>query len=166
MMRLVPRMSETLSITYEPNTLLPKFMEWDSPLAPTCWQSTWARKESLVLLFQPVFCQIHGILKSLLVSFERCGPESIVIIYDYGLQLKYKQRHIEHRKHFDPFINMTEVKDNANSFEQFVRLFICWFYGYKNPQEYYSHASSVHYVDKIRIPAFFLNALDDPICVE
>lgn len=37
---------------------------------------------------------------------------------------------------------------------------------FKSLEEYYFRASCTHYLQKIRIPCFFLNALDDPVCVK
>lgn len=37
-------------------------------------------------------------------------------------------------------------------------------YGFNSLEEYYKYASSVNYVSNIKVPTFFLNSLDDPVC--
>jgi uncharacterized protein len=52
--------------------------------------------------------------------------------------------------------------NEIKSFEAFDEKYTAPLHGFKNAAEYYKAASSLYYLDKIKIPILIVNALDDP----
>lgn len=63
----------------------------------------------------------------------------------------------EHANHF-----LTRVKENRTSLMDISEKVLAPHFGYKTLDEYYADSQSVGSLHKIRVPTFFLNALDDP----
>jgi predicted alpha/beta-fold hydrolase len=49
------------------------------------------------------------------------------------------------------------------TFKQLDSVFTSKLYGYKNVDDFYDRASSIHNVPNIRTPSLFINAIDDPV---
>jgi len=85
-------------------------------------------------------------------------------VFTKNLVRKYNQ-HIDTLRPLEEKLDVSleQVLQNSTTVRQLDELITIKQYGYEDVDEYYASSSSVNQLENIRIPTFFMNALDDPI---
>lgn len=101
--------------------------------------------------FDPAACQ-----SKIDVGFNRA-----VYSENFLKTLKKKARYqYERFSHIVPF-DMKRI-ENCKTIGDFDDAFICTIYGFQDKFDYYRQCGSIGFIPKIRVPAFAINAVDDP----
>lgn len=86
-------------------------------------------------------------------------------VYTRTLLSSLKQKVLEKEKRFPGLIDKEQVK-RAKTFRIFDRLVTAPLNGFKDEMDYWTRSSSVHYLDRIKVPTLVINAKDDPFFPE